>query len=119
LFCFNVFDIKSPLNFGHSRNTEARHVCASYSILYRKRLCIGVAARTVYHVLKQQYGIARGVCRLPDWAFNLLLGLSVAAGLTIYLGIFLLGYLALMHYYTEAFIWKAGSPCRSYLAFTK
>jgi len=48
-----------------------------------------VAAWTVYHVLKQQHGVARGVCRLPSWAFYLLLWLSVAAGLVVYIGIFL------------------------------
>lgn len=48
-----------------------------------------VAAWTVYHVLKQQHGVVRGVCRLPNWAFHLLLWLSVSAGLCIYLGIFL------------------------------
>lgn len=48
-----------------------------------------VAAWTVYHVLKQQHGVARGVCRLPDFAFNCLLWLSVITGLLIYLGIFL------------------------------
>jgi hypothetical protein len=48
-----------------------------------------VAAWTVYHVLKQQHGVARGICRLPPWAFYLLLWLSVAAGLVIYIGIFL------------------------------
>jgi hypothetical protein len=48
-----------------------------------------VAAWTVYHVLKQQHGVARGVCRLPTWAFYLLLWLSVAAGLFVYIGIFL------------------------------
>ncbi|MGJ0516741.1 MAG: hypothetical protein ACR65O_13455 [Methylomicrobium sp.] len=55
-----------------------------YYVLY-----IGVAAWTVLHVLKQQHGLARGVCRLPSLQFNLLLGLSVGAGLLIYLGIFL------------------------------
>ncbi len=50
---------------------------------------VAVAGWTVYHVLKQQHGVARGVCRLPDWAFYLLLWLSVAAGLLIYIGIFL------------------------------
>lgn len=50
---------------------------------------IMVAAWTVYHVLKQQHGIARGVCKLPVWPYRLLLGLSVGAGLLIYLGIFL------------------------------
>lgn len=48
-----------------------------------------VAAWTVFHVLKQQHGVARGVCRLPDFAFNCLLWLSVITGLLIYLGIFL------------------------------
>jgi len=48
-----------------------------------------VAAWTVYHVLKQQHGVARGVCHLPNWAFYLLLWLSVAAGLFVYIGIFL------------------------------
>ena len=50
-----------------------------------------VACWTVLHVLKQQYGIAKGVCQLPDWLFWLLLSLSVASGVAIYLGIFLRG----------------------------
>jgi len=56
----------------------------SYRVFY-----ILVAAWTVHHVLKQQHGVARGVCRLPDWAFHLLLWLSVSAGLFVYIGIFL------------------------------
>lgn len=48
-----------------------------------------VAAWTVYHVIKQQHGVARGVCRLPKWAYYFLLTLSIAAGLFIYIGIFL------------------------------
>ena len=56
----------------------------SYRALY-----ILVASWTVFHVLKQQYGIARGVCRLPGWAFNLQLGLAVGAGIFVYIGIFL------------------------------
>jgi hypothetical protein len=48
-----------------------------------------VAAWTVYHVIKQQHGVARSVCRLPNWAFYVLLWLSVIAGLIIYVGIFL------------------------------
>jgi len=55
-----------------------------YQVFY-----VGVAAWTVYHVLKQQHGVARGVCHLPLWAFYLLLWLSVAAGLFVYIGIFL------------------------------
>lgn len=56
----------------------------SYRVLY-----ILVACWTVYHVLKQQHGIARGLCRLPDFNYNLLLWLSVAAGICLYIGIFL------------------------------
>lgn len=48
-----------------------------------------VACWTVLHVLRQQYGIARGVCKLPQWLYTLLLTLSVMTGLAIYLGIFL------------------------------
>lgn len=55
-----------------------------YRVLY-----ILVAGWTVYHVLKQQQGIGRGICRLPDWAFQLLLWLSITAGIFIYIGIFL------------------------------
>ncbi len=55
-----------------------------YLTLYVLTACI-----TVFHVLKQQHGIAKGVCRMPDWAFYLLLGLSIAAGCLVYLGIFL------------------------------
>jgi len=33
------------------------------------------------------------------------------------LGLF--GYLALMHYYTEAFVWAAGSPLRRYIRFSR
>jgi hypothetical protein len=54
-----------------------------YRVLY-----VLVASWTVFHVLKQQHGIARGICQLPDYAFNLLLGLSVAAGICVYVGIF-------------------------------
>jgi hypothetical protein len=48
-----------------------------------------VACWTVYHVLKQQHGVARGICHLPAWAFYLLLWLSVAAGIVVYILIFL------------------------------
>lgn len=50
---------------------------------------ITVAGWTVFHVLKQQHGVARGMCQLPNWAFHSLLWLSVSAGLLIYIGVFL------------------------------
>ena len=55
-----------------------------YKVLY-----IVTACWTVYHVLKQQHGIAKAVCRLPSFAFNGQVLLSVLAGSFIYLGIFL------------------------------
>ena len=55
-----------------------------YQVLY-----IITACWTVYHVLKQQHGIAKAVCRLPNTAFFSQLWLSVLAGIFIYLGIFL------------------------------
>jgi hypothetical protein len=54
-----------------------------------KAFYVLVAGWTVYHVIKQQHGVARSVCQLPNWAFYLLLWLSVSAGLIIYIGIFL------------------------------
>jgi len=60
----------------------------SLFIPYRA-LYVIAAAWTVYHVLKQQHGVARGVCRLPEWAFQTLLWLSISAGIAIYIGIFL------------------------------
>jgi hypothetical protein len=50
---------------------------------------VAVAGWTVFHVLKQQHGVVRGVCQLPNWAYQSLLWLSVSAGLLIYIGIFL------------------------------
>lgn len=54
-----------------------------------KALYIITACWTVYHVLKQQHGIAKAVCRLPALAFNLQVAISVAGGCLIYLGVFL------------------------------
>ncbi len=54
-----------------------------------KALYIITACWTVYHVFKQQHGIGKAVCRLPGWAFYLLLWLSVTAGIFVYMGIFL------------------------------
>jgi len=54
-----------------------------------KTLYIITVCWTVYHVFKQQHGIAKGVCRLPGWAFYWMLWLSVSAGIFIYLGVFL------------------------------
>lgn len=56
----------------------------SYKILYISAVCW-----TVYHVFKQQHGVAKGVCRLPSWAFYWMLWLSVSAGISVYIGIFL------------------------------
>lgn len=56
----------------------------SYLIIY-----VMVTSWTIYHVLKQQHGIGRGIYQLPNWAFYLLLWLSIGAGLSTYMGIFL------------------------------
>lgn len=48
-----------------------------------------VATVTVTHVLRQQHGVARGLCRLPPRVAGALLWLSVAAGVLIYNGMFL------------------------------
>lgn len=56
----------------------------SYRTLYVLSACW-----TVYHVLKQQHGVAKAVCRLPNHAFYLQLWLGIAAGIAIYFGVFL------------------------------
>ena len=74
-----------------------------------------VAGWTVYHVIKQQHGVARSVCRLPNWAFYLLLWLSVIAGLIIYVGIFLKNSLDV-----QQIVWikqSAGLLCISIIIF--
>ncbi len=58
-------------------------------------LYVTVAGWTVYHVLKQQLGVGRGLCRMPDWVFYLLLWLSVSAGIFVYIGIFMINSLDL------------------------
>ena len=55
-----------------------------YKVLY-----IMTACWTVYHVLKQQHGIAKAVCHLPAIAFNFQVAISVVGGCLIYLGVFL------------------------------
>lgn len=57
-------------------------------VLSYRTLYVLVACWTVYHVLKQQHGIARGVCRFSNLQFYLQLWLSVIAGVLIYIGIF-------------------------------
>jgi hypothetical protein len=58
--------------------------------------------------LLQQYGDA-AVNALLNAVFSVTVYKAVTLGL--------LGYLALMHYYTEAFVWSAGSPLRRYIVF--
>ena len=77
----------------------------SLFIPYRA-LYILTACWTVYHVLKQQHGIAKGVCRLPHWAFYLQLWLSVSAGIFTYIGIFLNN--SLSGEQAQAVLWAAG-----------
>lgn len=64
----------------------------SYYVLY-----IMVASWTVYHVLKQQHGVGRAIYHLPGWAFYLLLWLSITAGISVYIGIFLKDTLTVQH----------------------
>ena len=51
------------------------------------------------------------ISHLSDFFFGVSIHKVITLGL--------LGYLALMHYYTEAFTWKNDSPYRRYIAFSK
>ncbi len=72
-------------------------------------LYVTVSAWTVYHVIRQQLGVGRGLCRMPDWFFNLILCLSVTAGIFVYIGIFLKNSLEVQQ--LEAIKLIAGSLC--------
>ncbi len=72
-----------------------------YRVLY-----VLTACWTVYHVLKQQHGVAKAVCGLPPLAFYLQLWLSVAAGILIYLGVFLKNSLSPEH--ADLVFWSSG-----------
>jgi len=65
------------------------------------------------------FALAFALQSYGDDAFNAMteffFGVEIRKAIT--LG--LLGYLALMHYYTEAFTWKQGSPYRRFIGFSK
>ena len=92
----NILLVSNAEYFGHFKSQiilMTAAIAAAYflgnMVFPYKVLYVAVAGWTVFHVLKQQYGIAKGLCQLPDWAFKLLLYISVGAGLVIYIGIFL------------------------------
>lgn len=60
--------------------------------------------------LLQAYGDA-WVNIITDFFFGTEIYKAISLGL--------IGYLSLMHYYTEAFTWQAGSPLRRYIRFSK
>lgn len=50
-----------------------------------------------------------------NWITQFFFGTEIYKAITV--GV--IGYLSLMHYYTESFTWQAGSPLRRYIRFTK
>lgn len=97
----NILLVSNPDYLGHYKHhiilitaaIAVAYILGNMLLPYRV-LYVIVAIWTVYHVLRQQYGIARGVCQLPESVFKVLLMLSVATGVAIYIGIFLRGDLA-------------------------
>ena len=92
----NILLVSNPDYFSHFKRQIFLMTAAIAAVYFignmvfpYKVLYVAVAGWTVFHVLKQQYGIARALCQLPDWAFKLLLSISVGTGLIIYIGIFL------------------------------
>lgn len=57
--------------------------------LSHRALYVATVGWTVYHALKQQHGIAKGIYRLPNWAFYWLLWLSVSIGVFVFTGTYL------------------------------
>jgi hypothetical protein len=58
----------------------------------------------------QSYGDA-----MVSWLTEQVFGFEIRKAVT--LGV--LGYFALMHYYSEAITWKIGSPYRQFISFSK
>ncbi|MGR8933618.1 MAG: hypothetical protein ACU837_04420 [Gammaproteobacteria bacterium] len=94
-----------------------RHHRQAQNALYRLAQHWHIPVLLVLPLLS--FGLAFALQNYGDdwiaWLTQTLFGVGIHKTVTV--GI--LGYFALMHYYTEGFIWKAGSPCRRYLAFSK
>ena len=60
--------------------------------------------------LLQAYG-DQWVNVITDFFFDMEIRKAITVGL--------IGYFALMHYYTESFVWQAGSPMRRFIRFSK
>ncbi len=96
IFASNILLVSNPDYLKHyKRNVIFMTIAIGVAyvlgnmLLPFKLMYVLVATWTIYHVLKQQYGVARGICQLPDGVFKVLLYLSVLVGVTIYVGIFL------------------------------
>jgi hypothetical protein len=94
-----------------------RHYQHPQNALYRLTEHCGLHVFVVLPVLSfalafvlQSYGDV-----LVSYITQVLFGVEIRKAIT--LG--LLGYLALLHYYTEAFTWKQGSPYRRFIGFSK
>lgn len=71
-------------------------------------IVLPVLSFTLTFVL-QAYGDA-----FVNWLSETLFEIKIRKAITVGL----IGYLSLMHYYTEAFVWQAGSPLRKYIRFS-
>jgi len=98
----------------HDYNRHHQH---PQNALYRLTERCGIHVFVVLPVLSfalafvlQSYGDV-----LVSTITQVLFGVEIRKAIT--LG--LLGYLALLHYYTEAFTWKQGSPYRRFIGFSK
>lgn len=60
--------------------------------------------------------LAFGIERYGDGALDLLTGGAASNAFPQAVSIGLLGFFAMLHYYTEAFTWKAGSPYRKFVS---
>ena len=103
-----IFYVTHDVNKHQRQPQNAIYRCATY---YRLPIIavLSVLSFSLAFVL-QAYG-DNTVSLITRYLFDVEIDKAATLGL--------LGYLALMHYYTEAFTWKQDSPYRQFIAFSK
>ena len=103
-----VFYIAHDYNKHHESPKNIIYTCAKRCNL-QVFLVLPIASFALTYLL-QTYGDA-WVNVITDFFFGMEIRKAITLGL--------IGYLSLMHYYTESFVWQASSPMRRFIRFSK
>ncbi len=103
-----VFYVTHDYNKNHSKQKNSLYKYASRCKLH------------VFLVLPIiSFGLAYLLQAHGDQLVNLITQFFFSSEIQQVISLGLIGYLSLMHYYTESFTWQAGSPLRRYIRFSK